>query len=117
MDIKKLTLNEIGEKIKKFFPPYLQSDFHFQENYKLQFDEIKHNIPTKYHKAFNDGDILNVASGNIEVVKPDYDYTVILVSNENYSDALFLLLQKENKKTGDIETELITSFLLANIEK
>jgi len=116
MDITGLTLQEIGEKIKKFLPSYLQSDFQFQENYQLQFDEIKHHVPKKYHKFFNNDDKINSTSGSVEVIKIEYDYNLILVSNEDFTEALFLFLQKENKETGEVETELLTSFLLAEID-
>ena len=116
MDIKGLTLQEIGEKMKKFLPSYLQPDFQFQESYQLQFDEIKHNIPHKYHKFFNDDDKINSASGGVETEDSEYNHTIILVSNSDNSEALFLFLQKENKETGEVETDLLASFMLAEIE-
>ena len=117
MNINGLNLDEVGEKIKGFLPPYLKNDFTFQESYTLDFDEISHNIPQKYHKFFKDNDKINSASASVETVKIEYDYTVVLVSNEDYSEALFLLLQKENKDTGEIETDLLTSFILAEIDR
>ena len=117
MNIKNLTLQEIGEKIKKFLPPFLNNDFQFQESYQLEFEEVRHNIPKKYHKFFNDSDMINSASGIIENDKFEDDYIVILVSSQDYSQALFLFLQSENKSTGEVKTELLTAFILANIEK
>ena len=117
MNITGLTLNEVGEIMKQYLPPYLQKDFQFQESYQLEFSEIKHNIPVKYHKSFNDSDILNVASGGIESEDFEYDYNIILVSDSEYAEALFLILQKTHKISEEIETELIKSFLLAEINK
>ena len=113
MNIKGMTLNEIVEKIKQYLPPYLQKDFQFQESYQLEFCEIKHNISGEYYKFFNDNDILNVACGGMESENFEYDYNIISVSNSDYSQALFLLLQKEHKITNEIEIELLKSFVLA----
>jgi hypothetical protein len=44
MDIRGLTLNEISEKINKYFPIFVGDDFKFQESYQLEFVEISHNI-------------------------------------------------------------------------
>ena len=110
MNIKGLKLNEVGERIKQFLPPFLQAKFQFQESYQLEFDEISHNLPAKYHKFFKDDDIINNASGYVEDDSFEYNYTVILLSKEDYSQALFLLLQKEHKITNDIEIELLKSF-------
>ena len=117
MDITGLTLNEVGEKIKEYLPPILQYDFQFQESHQLEFNEICHNIDKKYHKLFKDNDIFSCANGSVEDDDFECDYIVMLVSNEDSTQALFLLLQTENKSTGKTETELLQSFVPAEIDK
>ena len=109
MDIKGLTLNEVAEKIKEYLPLYLQNNFQFQESYVLDFDEINHNIPEEYHKYFNAADKINNACGSVEADELEYNYNIILLSNHEYTRALFLLLQKENKTTGEMDIELLKS--------
>ena len=115
MNISNLTLKEVSHRIREYLPSYLQKynegESLFQESYSLQFDEINHNIPDKYHKYFNDEDCIQNASGIISASRFEYDYVVILLSNADYSKALFLLLQKENKDTGDVTIEFLNSFL------
>ena len=113
MNIKGLTLNEISQKIREYLPPFIrqykEDENLFQESFQFEFDEIKNSIPQDYHKHFKDNDIINAADGNIE--NDEHDYTVALISNGDYSKAYLLILQKENKDTGDTETEVIKSFL------
>jgi hypothetical protein len=115
MNISNLTLKEVSHKMRELLPSYLQKyndgESLFQESYSLDFDEINHNIPEKYHKYFKGNDSIQNASGIISASRFEYDYIVILLSNADYSRALFLLLQKENKATGDIEIELLNTFI------
>jgi hypothetical protein len=111
MNISGLTLDEVNEKIKEYYPTFIGDDFKFQENYQMEFGEISHNISKKYHKFFNDSDIINNASGLVEADKFDFDYTLILLSNEDQSQALFLILQSEDKATGDIKIDVLKSFI------
>ena len=111
MNIKELNIEEISDKIKKYLPPYIQKDFRFQENYILEFNEISSSIPEKYHKLFKNSDMINSASGCVETDDSEFDYIIILLSNENYSRALFLLLQKVNKETSETDIELLKSFV------
>ena len=111
MDITRLTLDEVGERIEEYLPPFIQDKFSFQESYLLDFEEIKHAIPTEYHQFFKDDNRIHSASGFVEDDSLEYDYTVILLSMADYSQALFLLLQKEHKITNEIETEFLKSFL------
>jgi hypothetical protein len=111
MDIKGLTLDEVGERIKAYLPPFLQDNFQFQESYQLEFSEVNHNIPKKYHKHFKDNDLINCTSGSVEVGDCEHDFVVSLVSNADYSKALFLFLQKVDKQTGEEETTMLKSFL------
>ena len=109
MNIKDLTMSEIGEKIRKYLPPTIREAFEFEESYQLHFDEISRNIPHEYHEYFKDNAVINSASGSVE--KADYDYIVILVSSEDYSTAILLLLQKIDNQTGETETEIIKNFI------
>ena len=111
MDITRLTLEEISEKIEKYLPPFLQDKFSFQESDLLDFDEIKHAIPIEYHQFFKDDNRIRNVNGYVEDDSFEYDYTVVLLSMADFSQALFLLLQKEHKITNEIETEFLKSFL------
>ena len=120
MNISNLTLTEISHKMRKYLPPHLQkyneNESLFQESISLQFDEISPNIPKRFYKYFNDNDFIQNACGIISSSKYEYDYTIILLSDEKYTTALLLLLQKENKRTGEFETELLKSFLSENTD-
>ena len=111
MNIEGLTLQQVGEKIKEFLPLFIKDTFYLQESYQLEFSEISENISLEYHAHFKENDVLNVSSGSMETSSTENDYNVILVSDENYKTALFLLMQKIDSLTGAEETTLLKSFI------
>ena len=122
MNIKELTQHQISDKIREYLPLFMQKHNEgenlFQEAYILDFDEISHNLPKKYHKHFNDNDKINNISGTIESTAFDYDYTINLLTDEKSEKAYFLLLQKNYKSSmDDAEIELLKCFLDADGSK
>lgn len=121
MNIKNLTIREISEKIKPCINDYFKGSTItnyagelFTENYTLQFDEISVDLPQKH--LFNDTDNINNASGCIYLANASekhrgYEYVIILLSNADYSKALYLILQKINEKTGETEHIILKNFI------
>jgi hypothetical protein len=88
----------------------------FAESYSFEREEIFHLIPNEHSGLFNDADNFTGASGflNFNYQAKRFrgcEYTVMLVSNEDYSKALFLYVQEENP-SGDTHSDiLIADFL------
>ena len=111
MNIQGLTLDEIAEKMTDYLPLFLKGTLKFQESYLLYFNEISHNTPVEYWECFDDADMVNCASASIELENYEHDFIVSLVSNADYSEALFLALIKVDKQTGAEETSIFKSFI------
>ena len=121
MNIKGLTIKEIGAKmngyVKDYFKGSIVTNYEgelFMENYTLQFDEIAVELPQKH--LFSDTDQINNASGciylaNISEEHKGYEYVIILLSNADYSKALYLILQKISEETGDTEHIILKNFI------
>jgi HD superfamily phosphohydrolase YqeK len=83
----------------------------FTENYTLQFDV---DLPQKH--LFQDTDNINNASGciylaDISEKHKGYEYVIILLSNADYSKALYLILQKISVETSEAEHIIIKNFI------
>lgn len=121
MNIKGLTIREIDEKIRHYVTDYFKgstvtnySGELFTENYTLQFDEIAIDLPQKH--LFQATDNINNASGCIYLADVDekhrgYEYIIILLSNPDYSKALYLILQTINEETGNAEHIILKNFI------
>ena len=83
----------------------------FAESYLLGYDEVAHLIPSEYKGLFSKTDFFNGASGFLDF---NYqagqfkgsDYTIMLLSNEDNSKALFLYVQASNFVTS-IQTDIL----------
>ena len=118
MNIKGLT---ISEKIRPYITDYFKGSTItncenelFTENYMLQFDEISIDLPEKH--LFKDTKQINNASGYIYLTDiseehKGYEYVIILLSNSDYSKALYLILQKISEETGDTEQIILKNFV------
>ena len=121
MNVTGLTMREISEKVKPCVTEYFKGSTVtnydgelFQENYTLEYGEINVDLPQKH--LFNDTDQINNASGNIYLADVSeehkgHEYVVILLSNAEYTQALFLIIQKINQETGNAENTIIKNFI------
>ena len=121
MNIKDLTIREIDGKIRHYVTDYFKGSTItnyegelFTENYTLEFDEIDVDLPQKH--LFYDTDNINNASGCIYLANTSeehrgYEYVIILLSNADYSKALYLILQKISEETGDTEHIILKNFI------
>ena len=121
MNITGLTIKEISEKmdcyVKDYFKGSTVTNYAgelFTENYTLEFDEINVDLPEKH--LFQDTDNINNASGcvylaDISEEHQGYEYVIILLSNADYSKALYLILQKISEETGTAEHIILKNFI------
>ena len=121
MNIKGLTSAEISEKVYVYVKEYFKGSTitnHagelFQENYNLEYGEIAVDLPQKH--MFQDTDQINNTSGfvyldNISQEHNGYEFIIILLSNSDYSNALYLILQRINTETNDTEHIMLKNFM------
>lgn len=92
----------------------------FAESCQFDFTEIKHLIPPEYHGLYKDTDWFNCASGYVLFDSKSDEFRgsvfmVMLISDEEYSNALFLLLQEENDVTHTNRDILLADFIKQEI--
>lgn len=114
---------EISKKIQPYITDYFVcceladlEDCLFVESYMLGFEEVEHLIPNEYKHLFKSSDYLNGASGflNFNYQAKRFrgcEYTVMFLSNEDYSKALFLFVQENNLSTDVQNDILIADFM------
>ena len=118
MNIKDLTLTEVCKKLAPYITDYFAGceisgldDNLFAESYLLGFEEVEHLIPDEHKSLFNVSDFLNGASGflnfNYQAKKfRGREYTLMLLSNEPYTEALLLYVQEDNP-SGDVQSDIL----------
>jgi hypothetical protein len=114
MDIEGLDIVQISRKMTEYvkarFDDFAlsESDSLFQENYLLDFDEVKGSIPTQYHKLFGNNDKFNCASGFVDV--GTQSHILMLLADESYKKAYLLIMQMTDREDVE-EIILIKDFL------
>ena len=124
VNIKGLDLGEVSSQLQGYVTEYFKDQTNtprldeclFTESYLFDFEEIQHLLPTEYHKFFKPTDKFNGASGYLEFdseSEPDgtCEYILSLLSNEDYSKALFLLLQEIDNTTNEEKVVILKDFL------
>lgn len=121
MNIKGLTLREISAEMESYVTDYFKGSKVtnykgelFTESYSLEFGEIVVDLPQKH--LFQDTDQINNASGCIylaDICKEHqgYEYIIVLLSNADYSKALYLILQRIRNDTGEAENIILKNFI------
>ena len=114
MNITGLDMVQISQRMEAYVQNHIKGFIQtcntsiFQESYVLDFTEIKATIPPRYHHLFKDTDKFNGASGFIE--HDSQEYTIMLLSDENYATAYLLALQWTDA-SGEEHTAIIGDFL------
>lgn len=118
MDIKGLDLTEISCRLEKYVTCHfkdfilLEGQCLFAESYLFYFDEVKHLIPDKYHHRFKDTKF-NGASGLLEggSMSDESEFILMMLTDEEYSKALFLLIQEENDLSDKERVTMLADLL------
>ena len=122
MDITGLDMSQISAKMEvilaEHFTGYIigsDTSGIFQEVIRLAYDEIDHLlIRPEEPQLFSGGEWFNGASGIIELCRADNrdveTYTVMLVLNEQQTQALYLYASKWNATTQSDVNILIRNF-------
>lgn len=123
MDINGMDIDQISHAMESFVSEYFSGSTLsntgqclFAESYPLYYEEVWHLIPGKYGSRFNDEDKFNGTSGIIEVERRDreekkHEYTVMLLTDEGYENALLLFLLETDETTNEEKTILLKDFL------
>jgi hypothetical protein len=126
MNIQGMDLPAISKKILPYLTKYfngcellLSENGFFSESYLLGYDEIEHLIPEKHKYYFKNTDFINGASGIVNFSNQakrfnGHEYIVMLLSNEDYSKALFLYLQCNNASSNAQINILVADFMSEN---
>jgi len=114
LDVRGLDATDISRRMEKYVSAHFKGfklsggNSLFQENYVLDFTEVKAMIPQEYHHLFKDTDLFNGASGFME--HDSQTYIIMLLSDENHATA-YLLTMQWTDKTGKENTVIIGDFL------
>lgn len=127
MNIKGMNIIEISSQLQHYVTDYFKDcklsgldEGMFAESCQFDFTEVNHLIPPEYHELYNDTDRFNCASGYVlfETKSDEFRgsvFMVMLISDKEYSDALFLLLQEENDITHVNKDIILADFIKQEI--
>ena len=127
MNIKGLDMEAISKLMQPYIDDYFRQNYMlrpeagvFQESYTFEFGEIKNLIPAEYHSLYKETSLFNGASKFVYCQshcddgskhEGDSIFTAMLISDERYEKALFLLIKREDSFKGIEENILLADFL------